>query len=84
MIDWGVRAPKPSVLNHDLAKHHKARRTELAIQVSKSSIQIRHDIADLKQRSRQRTTGHVLTAPSLCTVQERRYFGGLNSGVASP
>jgi hypothetical protein len=56
VIDRGRRTAEPTVLHDDLTQHHEARRAEHRVQVSERSIEIGHDIADLEQRSGQRTS----------------------------
>src|SRR5271157_1811203 len=50
VVDCCRPSAKPAVLNDDLTKHHEPRRAERRIQMSKSRVQVGHNVADLEQR----------------------------------
>jgi hypothetical protein len=56
VIDGGGAAAEPAVFDNDLAQHHEAGRAELGIQMREARVKVRHHVADLEERSRQRTT----------------------------
>jgi hypothetical protein len=56
VIDGGGAAAEPAVFDNDLAQHHEAGRAELGIQMREPRVKVRHHVADLEERSRQRTT----------------------------